>query len=101
MTPEQQLNKIMEHLSGLEDVALELNNSITDLSSLHSSLQSSDESIHEDVVTQVGDIHSTLSDHMSHTEQMVTNLLHPERFEHLVNFMKVMDDAMNPVSEEE
>ena len=101
MTPDQQLNKIIEHLSSLEDVTLELNNSIVELSSLHSSLQSSDNTNHQDVAIQVSDIHSTLSDHMVHTEQMVTNLLHPDRFEHLTYFMKVMDDAMNGGVEEE
>ena len=101
MTPEEQLNKILEHLSGLHDTTLELNNSIEELSSIHSDMQTSDTDIHNDVVNQITDMHSSISTHMTHTEQMVANLLHPDRIDHLTNFMKVMDQAMNPNIEEE
>lgn len=95
MTPEEQLNKIIEHLSEIESATIDLSNSIADLSSVHSSFVGTESEIHEDIVNQVTDIHSSISDHMSQTEEMVTNLLHPDRLEQLSNFMQVMDKAMN------
>lgn len=95
MTPEEQLNKIIEHLSEIEDATLDLNNSIAELSSLHSSFVGTETEAHDDVINQIGDIQSSLSNHMSHTEEMVANLLHPDRIEQLTNFMQVMEKAMN------
>lgn len=95
MTPEEQINQIIGHLSELQDATLELQNNINNLSDVHMNMKESDSGIHEDITNQIGDMHSILSQKMSHTEQMVTNLLHPDTMDQITNFINVMNDAMN------
>ena len=94
MNPEDQLNKIIEHLSELQDATLSLNDSIKELSDMHQEMQSPESGTHEDIVKDIENIRSNLSDKMAHTEQMVSNLLDPNRMDQLTIFMKAMDDAM-------
>lgn len=95
MTPEQQLNKIIDYLSEIEDATFDLNNSIIELSSLHSSFVDMESDSNNDLKYQLEDMQSTISSHMTQTEEMVVNLLHIDRIEQLTNFIKVMDSSMN------
>ena len=95
MTPEDKLNKIINELEKLQDSTLDLNDKIKELSYNHSNLSSSDSDLHEDIVSVVGDIHQNLSYHMNHAEQMVSNILHPQRLDHIANTITLVHNIMN------
>ena len=101
MTPEEQLNKILGHLEELQNLTIDLHSNISDLSVAHSELSHPSSDVHPDLANDIGVMHSILSAKMDHTETMVQNLLHPDRINHLTNFMSVMNDALNPPPEEE
>lgn len=101
MTPEHQFNKIIEHLEQLQNLTLELNTNLQDISQTHTELSHPDSEIHPDITQGISDMHSILSEKMNHTEQMVQNILHPDRIDHLSNFMNVLNDALTPPDGEE
>lgn len=101
MTPQQQLMEIFAHIQSLENSTSELSDRINSLSQLHSELPTSDSEINTEFPQNVNEMHTVLSNKMTHTEQMIENMLHPERMNQLVNFMVVMHDAVNHVEEED
>lgn len=99
MTPEHQLIQIFGHLQDLQYSTLDLDEKIKKLSELHTELPVSDSQIDNQLPQNLSEIQTVLSSKMDHTEQMIQNMLHPDRIDQIVNFMKVMNDAMNDVND--
>ena len=79
MSTENEINKIFENLLELENITLDLNKSIEELSESHSNLQSSGTESHDELIANLSEMQSSLSTSMSHTEELIANILHPDR----------------------